>query len=127
MTPQPETTCVVVADNRETTDVLHAYLNNLGLRTRTSRHLDEAALPDPDPPGILLLFPDDFPAVDVQAFLELTRARRARSLVLLVTASPQLERAHGRSGPRTGSPIVLAKPAFGWTIIDTIRAHLPRE
>jgi chromate transporter len=51
------------------------------------------------------------------------RASRPRLLVVLVTGAPQRFAAVLEPDGRSVPPIVLPKPAFGWSILDAIRAH----
>jgi DNA-binding response OmpR family regulator len=116
---------VVVADNHETLDGLHKYLTEAGAASTVSRGLRGVAL-GPDV-AALVVFPDGFDEDEVADCVRSLRKARPRLLIVLVTAAPQrfasIVAPDGRSLP----PIVLPKPAFGWTILDAIRAHLNRK
>ncbi|HKU45204.1 MAG TPA: hypothetical protein VJR89_43895 [Polyangiales bacterium] len=117
--------CIVIADNRETADGLHDYLNKSGFATRTSRRLHDAATLCANA-SALLLFPDEFDEADVLASLRALRAQNPRLLLLVVTAAPQRVHAAWNPNPLAPRTVVLTKPTFGWTLLDAIRAHLSR-
>lgn len=117
---------IVVADNPETIDGLHDYLSQAGVAVRSSRSLPTAHMLRPRADA-LVFFPDEFRVDDVIAKLTELRAAHPRLPILIVTGcGPHFTRAlepDGRSLP----PIVLPKPAFGWTIMDAVRAQTSSE
>jgi hypothetical protein len=117
--------CIVIADNPETTDGLHAYLSGAGVPTRTSRRLRDAdalcAHAD-----ALVLFPDEYELGEVDANLRALRHAHPRLLMLLVTALPQRVRPACEPAAGSVAPLVLPRPAFGWRLLDAIRAHQQR-
>lgn len=112
----------IIAESRETIDGLHSYLQGAGVSARCTRALGDVAKVPPSATAVVL-FPDEFDEREVVTRLRALRAQRPRALLVLVTSTPQrwspaLER-DGRAPP----PVVLPKPAFGWSILDAIREH----
>ncbi len=96
-----------------------AYLTQSGLMCSGTGLLDE--LPAA-PSGLdaLVVFPDDFDVAELTRALRALRRARPRLLTVVVTGAPQqLEAALDLDGSR--QPLVLPKPAFGWTVVDAIR------
>lgn len=112
----------VIADSRETTDGLHAYLQGAGVASHTTRSLRDASRL---PPAVIavVLFPDEFDAPDVVSRISSLRASRPQLLMVVVTSTPQRLRPALDPDGHSLLPIVLPKPAFGWTILDAIREH----
>ncbi|MBK8170218.1 MAG: hypothetical protein IPK60_07710 [Sandaracinaceae bacterium] len=112
----------VIAENRETIDGLHGYLQNAGVASRTSRALQDATAV---PPAItaVVLFPDEFDVAQVVKRVSSLRATRPQLLIVVVTSTPQRFRPALDADPNSRLPIVLPKPAFGWTILDAIRVQ----
>lgn len=112
----------VIAHSRETLDGLHAYLGGAGVESHGTRTLADAGTV-PATTTAVVVFPDDFEASAVMAILRSLRAARPGLLILLVTGTPQrFQRALERDG-RAPPPVILPRPAFGWTILDVIRTH----
>jgi hypothetical protein len=112
----------VVAQNPETIDALHDYLSRAGVSSYSSRRLVELDLATSHT-SLLVLFPDEFDREQVcQAIAELRAAHR-RLPILLITGAPQHYSHATLVKNLTPPPIVLPKPAFGWTILEAIRAH----
>jgi hypothetical protein len=114
----------VVADNQQTLDNLGSYLTSVGIASNGARELGEASA---IPPGAasLVLFPDDFDRKAVEAFIIGVRRSRPRLLILLVSSAPQHLSAAVEPDGSSVPPLVLPRPAFGWTILDAIRARAP--
>ena len=115
----------IVAASAETLDGLQGYLSRAGVGARGTRQLAGA---DADPCSAVIFFPDDFSPKDV--LLELRRLRRERPSVvpLVVTGEPNRYAELGEIEGKGCIPIVLLKPAWGWTILEAIReATEPRE
>ena len=125
MRSSTEPLCIVIADNRETADGLHEYLNKSGFATRTSRRLHDAGALCADA-SALVLFPDEFDEAEVLALLRTLRSTKPRLLLLLVTGAPQRVRAACEPDPHASRTVVLPKPTFGWNLLDAIRAHITR-
>lgn len=121
--PKPHLSHVtIVANNPETLDGLATYLAEAGVTVRGTRRIDlclEMVLPAS---SAVVLFPDDFPSSAMAEALGALRRHRPTTLVVLVTGDPRRFERPGRDG-RPAS-LVLPKPAWGWTLLDAIRARL---
>jgi hypothetical protein len=119
----PDLEVAIISDNPETLDGLREYLEGAGIATYGSRQL-AAPLLMSHPLAAVVLFPDDFSTGDV--FDLVARLLRARPNVrtLIVTGDPR--RYEPLVALRTVSalPIIIPKPAWGWTILESIRADL---
>jgi len=74
-------------------------------------------------PSAIVFFPDEFPRDAV--IVEIARLQRVRPAVLsvVVTREPrQFEGIVTEDGAE--APVIIPKPAWGWTILDVIRARL---
>jgi hypothetical protein len=116
----------VIADNPETIDGLQEYLRGAGVSSHGARALREVRVVPPATTAVVL-FPDELGTEEVVESIGVLRAARPLLLLLIITGAPQRFRA--ALGPDGCSlpPIVLPKPAFGWTILDAIRAHAQPE
>jgi hypothetical protein len=120
--PHPLLSVAVVADNPETLDGLHGYLSGAGVSSHATRVLGRSASFPADLSAIVI-FPDELDAADVVARVAELRRARPRLLVVLVTSAPQRFFVAVQPDGRSLLPIVLPKPAFGWSILDAVRAH----
>jgi len=123
MVPEPPTQspCVtIVAARRETIDALHAYLQSAGVASYATQALGDASLGAPATTAVVL-FPDEFEVSDVVTRVLSLRRTRAPLLIVVVTGTPQRFRPALDSDARGVAPIVLPKPAFGWSILDALR------
>jgi hypothetical protein len=100
----------IVANNATTIASLRIYLTNAGILTH-----EFDALPATIASGTtaVVVFPDELDPDGVVPWIEATA--RPDLLMVLITGSPQRF--------RTTGAVVLPKPAFGWAILDAIRAH----
>jgi len=124
--PPKSTYVTVVADNPQTLDGLHAYFNGAGVASNgVDRLLDMSVVPAVA--TAVVLFPDDFDRGEAEAMIVSLRRARPRLLIVVVTGAPQHLVAALEPDGRSAPPVVLPKPAFGWTILDAIRgrADLP--
>ena len=125
MATAPSSTSIhvtVIADSPETIDGLHGYLDGAGVESHAGRTLRDAKMV-PLKSTAVVIFPDEFAVDDVVTSITSLRAARPRLLILLVTGAPQRFRPALEPDGRSLPPVVLPKPAFGWTILDAIRAH----
>ena len=53
--------------------------------------------------------------------------KRKLTLIVLVTKNPQTFRDQMNPDGSSLLPVVVPKPAFGWAILDAIRAHAAPE
>ena len=115
---QQETLLVtIVASSAETLDGLQAYLSLAGLSARGTRRLSDVGN---EPCTAVVLFPDDFAVKEVLRALARLRREQPSVLLLLVTREPRRYAPSAADGAGR-VPIVLPKPAWGWTILDAIR------
>jgi hypothetical protein len=115
--------CVtVIAENPETIDGLQDYLQGTGVLSHgTMVCCDEATIPSDI--TAVVLFPDEFdPKVLVTRLLSL-RAARPQLRIVVVTSSARRFRPALDPYSESLLPVVLAKPAFGWTILDAVRGQ----
>jgi hypothetical protein len=113
----------IVSANPETLDGLQSYLSSAGVRARCTRDVAECARFAPATTTAFVLFPDDFQWEKVAAAIGELRELRPRALRVLVTSHPRrLEELASAD-----SDVVVARPAWGWTILDAIRAHVGGE
>jgi hypothetical protein len=112
----------VVADNPQTIERLHSYFTRAGVPSSATRELG-AVSSVPLAATAVVLFPDDFEPSDVNAILLALRRARPKLLIVLVTGAPQYFGVALAPDGRSVLPLVLPKPAFGWTILDAIRAR----
>jgi hypothetical protein len=113
----------IVSANAETLDGLQAYLRQAGIDARGTREVETGAGSDPAP-GAVVFFPDEF-GID-RALGEIARLRRARpqTLIVMVTGEPKRFAEALVHGEGPSQALVVAKPAWGWTILDAIRGRL---
>jgi len=110
----------IVARSRETIDGLQRYLGRADVASHAALSLDGLKSVAREATAIIL-FPDEFEAKEVEESVLSLRAARPRVLLVVVTALPQQLDALLRPDARSSQPIVLPKPAFGWTILDAVR------
>jgi len=108
----------IVAASAETLDGLQAYLARAGVGTRATRELAGACA---HPCSAVILFPDDFSPKDVQRELRRLRRERPQLVPLVVTSEPDRYAWVSEIGGNGREPVVLIKPAWGWTILEAIR------
>jgi hypothetical protein len=112
---------VIVSDNEETLDGLQAYLRGAGISARGMRFLPGRNLAHHRLTAVVL-FPDDFAWVDIAD--EIARLVRVDVLLILVTRDPGRFELLIRQWRGIKLPIVIPKPAWGWTILDLILDRL---
>lgn len=114
----------IIAESAETRDGLTSYLSHAGVGARSSPRLGDIDL---EPCTAVVLFPDEFSHGEVVRELSRLRRERPRLLPLLVTREPEryLELMEPDASPC--APLVIPKPAWGWTILDAIRAASDRD
>ncbi|HEY5955804.1 MAG TPA: hypothetical protein VIV60_04590 [Polyangiaceae bacterium] len=115
-------TVTIIGDNSKTVEGLEQYLGAAGLRPRSMRQLPEA-IDETELGDVVVLFPDEFETALVLSAVETMQKHYPRLRLLLVTSTPRTyeSRFAVESAP---NPIVLPKPAFGWSIVDAIRSEV---
>jgi hypothetical protein len=116
----------VIADNLQTIDGLKVYLSRAGLSLQSTRDLRDCGLVPPAASAVVI-FPDEYDVHDAVASIALLRATRPQLLILIVTCAPQYFRSLEAPADQSLPAMVLPKPAFGWTLLDAIRAHAQAE
>lgn len=115
---------VICAANAETLDGLEAYLSKVGMRVKGRRRLEDCLDSTTDAAFALVLFPDDFAWRSVETVLAELAGRCKETLLIVVTSRlhdfERFMRAHD-------NVVVVPRPVWGWTILDTIRAHAERD
>jgi hypothetical protein len=120
----PPTYVTIVSRNPETLDGLQQYLGRAGIPSRTTRAFTDLAVVAPGHVTATVIFPDDFPEDAMLALVATLRRKRSRLLILLITRAPQRIRSIlGADDARLPMPTILAKPLFGWLILDAVREH----
>ncbi|HEX7669860.1 MAG TPA: hypothetical protein VF395_09765 [Polyangiaceae bacterium] len=115
----------IVSKNSETLEGLGSYLRGAGVVTSSTRAIARAAELGAGA-SALVLFPDDYTWDGAVAALAECRSRNPRAPLVLVTRTPQRFEALARPGDEAFT-VVVPKPAWTWTILDAIRAHLDHE
>jgi hypothetical protein len=110
----------IVSNNPETLDGLQSYLSAAGVMARCTRDLLDCVRFAPASTLAFVLFPDDFRWETVIATIAELTESRPKALPVLVTSQPQ--RFESLTAP--DSVLIVPRPAWGWTILDAIRAHL---
>jgi len=112
----------VVSKNPETLDGLETYLQRAGVMTSSTRQLERSAQIVSGVSAVVV-FPDDYEWEAVIGALTACMGSNPGALPVVVTNAPQ--RFDSVVWPDdTAIPLVVPKPAWGWTILDAIRAHL---
>lgn len=109
----------VVAGSAKTIQGLLAYLSDAGVNSDALKQLPEPSAVE-QLGDALVIFPDDFEPSTVLSTVESVQTLRPRVRLLLITSAPQRYQLRGTID-RVQPPILLPKPAFGWSILDTIR------
>lgn len=111
----------IVSKSPDTLGSLAAYLQGAGATTEGT-HQVEAAARIAAGASAIVAFPDDFDwEAVVSALTTCLRAHPDTLLVLVTNAPRRFETVGWPDGGVT--PLVMPKPAWGWTILDAIRAH----
>ncbi|HEX7481251.1 MAG TPA: hypothetical protein VF331_25845 [Polyangiales bacterium] len=117
---------MIVADNPETIEGLRAYFNGVGVASQGRRDLRDPSAVTATTTAVVI-FPDELVEAAVVRRILALRSTRPELPIVLVTGAPQRFQAALAADDRSLPPIVLPRPAFGWTILDTIRAHAHAE
>jgi hypothetical protein len=115
----------IVGENAKTVEGLRRYLTSAGVDSEAMRQLPGPATPA-QLGDALVIFPDDFDTSAVLSIVENVQRFRPQLQLLLVTSTPQRYQ-HRQVSDKAPPPIVLSKPAFGWSILDAIRDSVSRH
>jgi hypothetical protein len=113
----------VISSSPETLDGLTAYFSGAGVSCESRRDANPLAELPPSARAIVA-FPDDFPGHEISAYLALVGMRRPDLALVIVTRNAAAYTALRTTDGRPLNVTVLPRPAFGWTILDVIRAAL---
>ena len=113
----------VVARNSETVAALREYLTGAGVATSGQSQVANLATAVPQGCRVVIVFPDDFMFLAVAAELASLQATRPSLLTVLVTNDPRRYEALPLRDDAF-EPVVIPKPAWGWTILETVRARM---
>ena len=110
----------IVSRNAETTQTLRSYLRAATVGVRAIEDIGTCARSARPPTHAFVIFPDDYRWESVIAAIADLAAAHPNALPVLVTAQPRrfrelVDREH---------VLVIARPAWGWTILDAVRAHV---
>lgn len=114
---------LVVSSNPETLDGLTQYLSKAGVPSESRRSANPLA-ELPRTLCALVAFPDDFLEHEISNYLFMVRTRRPDLSIVIVTRDARTYAALTTVEGRPLDAVVLARPAFGWAILDAIRAAL---
>jgi hypothetical protein len=121
--PVPVGSVLVVSSNPETLDGLTQYFSKLGLPSESRRHANPLA-ELPKKLCAVVVFPDDFLAHEISSYLFMVRTRRPDLSIVIVTSDAHSYEVLTTADGRPLAAVVLARPAFGWVILDVIRSAL---
>jgi hypothetical protein len=114
----------VVSRNAPTLDGLKTYLEGAGVLANTTAVLERVVEMTPPAAAAVILFPDEYEPAVARAALGRLKNARPNVLAVIVTHEPRRFEEADPDDPRVGAPLVLAKPAWAWTILDAVRARL---
>ena len=114
---------LVISDSPETLDGLTAYFTRGGVSCE-SRRVANALAALPLATRALVVFPDDFSSHEIGTYLAVVGARRPDLALVIVTRNAAVYTGLRASNGRALNATVLPKPAFGWAILDAVRAAL---
>jgi hypothetical protein len=121
-TYQPGLRVAIVSRNSGTLGDLEAYLQRAGVTTIGTQQIERSA-EIMSGVSAVVVFPDDFEWETVVPALNACLHSSPRALPVVVTNAPQ--RFEAFVGPDDCElPLVIPRPAWGWTILEAIRSHL---
>jgi hypothetical protein len=110
----------VISDNVTTIACLGRYLSDAGFDSQSMRRLPDSTI-DLQLGDVVVIFPDEFETGAVLASVEALQRADPHLRLLLITRSPQSYQVRTAIEGAL-PPVLLPKPAFGWSILDAIRA-----
>jgi hypothetical protein len=112
----------IVSKNPQTLGSLAVYLQRSGATTVGTGEV-EGSVHVATGATAIVVFPDDFDWDDVVLAMTECLLAHPRTLPVFVTRAPQ--RFDTLCWPDGGAtPLVVPKPAWGWTILEAVRAYL---
>ncbi len=121
--PVPAGRVLVVSSNPETLDGLTQYFSKAGVPSESRRSANPLAELS-RALCALVVFPDDFLEHEISNYLFMVRTRRPDLTIVIVTRDARSYRALTTVEGHPLDAVVLARPAFGWVILDAIRVAL---
>jgi hypothetical protein len=116
---------LLLSNNRDTQKGLREYFAESGVPCEARGTLNPLSQPA-EGVRALVVFPDDFGEEEVTTYLSVLRARRPRLTMVVITRQTSVYDALVGMDGRPIGAVVLARPAFGWTILDVVRDVLAR-
>ena len=111
----------IVSRNSETIDGLESYLRSAGVDTTSTRDIGRIRALANGATAVVI-FPDDFNWETVISMLMTYARDNHQAVAVIVTRNPR--QFDGLCWPKDAAqPIILPKPAWGWTILDAIRTE----
>jgi hypothetical protein len=109
----------LASTNRETLDGVQEYFTRVGARLSNISKLDDA-LRATERVDVVVLFADDYPR---EAILKVVSELSVK-LIIVVTGDVN---AYAPRAAKGGAPrvLVLARPAWGWMLLDAVRMAVP--
>lgn len=114
----------VVSKNTATLQGLKTYLEGAGVVANTTEALERIVDMTHPLAAAVILFPDEYEPAVARAALGLLKSARPNVLAVIVTHEPHRFEESGEASRGLAAPLVLAKPAWAWTILDAVRARL---
>jgi hypothetical protein len=119
--PERPGSVLVVSSNPETLDGLTQYFSKAGVPSESRRCANPLA-ELPRALSGLVVFPDDYIEHEIANYLFMVRTRRPGLTIVVVSRDAQAYRAMTTVEGHPLHAVVLARPAFGWAILDAIRS-----
>ncbi len=117
---EPTLEVAIVSRNDQTLEALRSYLRAADVRVRAIDDIGLCGRAVSNGASAFVIFPDDYRWESVVAAIADLDETHPDALPLLVTAQPK--RFSALVNPER--VLVIARPAWGWTILDAIRAHV---
>jgi hypothetical protein len=111
----------VVSNNQTTLRELETYLSGAGVVVQGTRLIDRVLEMTPPSSTAVVMFPDGYRIEAVEKALTALHSQRPSVLAVLVTNDPR--RFGHPSALDSEQALVIPKPAWAWTILDTVRAR----
>jgi len=110
----------LISNDRETLDGVKDYFERAGARLRATNRLEEASDTAAGAEAVVF-FADDYPLEEARAAVAGLSVR----LVVIVTADVAAFNACRKGRASAERIVVLPRPAWGWVLLEAIRASQP--